>query len=695
MKIALAHAHVFRYARGVERYTVSLASALARQGIETTIVTLQQPGQVPPLRYVDLDPAVRVHTLPNPRYFTAQTTAPLYLAHFWRARYDHILLAFADNGEGAAARAMAALPNGRTRYSAVFHFPYEASPDRFRAFERMGLLRHASQTISVSRYIAESVRQHLGVESSIIAEGVDPQLFSPRPDLGLAARARLGIAPTERVVLSVGALEERKGMGRLLEAIAREPARAVVDRLLIVGDGPLGDSLRAQAAHLGIAERVIWQARSTDLPALYNAADVFALLSDHEAFGLVALEAMACGCPVVVSDGSAFPEFVPATAGLLVDPTAPDSVAAHLAALLSDPQRARAMGRDARAHVEGRYTWDVVARRMIGCIAPSHLTTGTPHPVSADMPQPRPTLSVLIATYNRAVLLDRTLHSLLAPTVTDRPDEIVVVNGGTDSTEAVVAAHSARGAPIRLVPVVNRGLSHSQNVGFPHCTGDIVATLDDDVMVDSDWTARLRAAHLAYPAAGGIGGRIRNEFPDALPARFEQAHSFDVADDMTVRRVRTVAGVAMSYRRRVMVEVGQFDEALPSGMDVDYNWRVIRAGYPVLYDPSIVLTHHNRTALRGVLRQQFWYGRGFFRTRHKWHDLPARTPRGLWGVTNWIKMVLFMTDLIYLPLRFVRRAPTPSDRLPFALLALCSDVVFKAGYLREAYTVWRGPQRIE
>jgi cellulose synthase/poly-beta-1,6-N-acetylglucosamine synthase-like glycosyltransferase len=147
-----------------------------------------------------------------------------------------------------------------------------------------------------------------------------------------------------------------------------------------------------------------------------------------------------------------------------------------------------------------------------------------------------------------------------------------------------------------------------------------------------------------------------------------------------------VAGVNMSYKRAVMEEVGSFDESLPAGMDVDYNWRVARAGYHVLHDPSIVLTHHNRTSVGRMLRQQIWYGRGYFRTRRKWPDLPSsRIPRDVRGWTNWVKMVLSVVDpFVYHPLHYARRAATPGDSAAFAVLACCADLCMKAGFLREA-----------
>jgi len=699
MRIALAHAHVFRFARGIERYIVALSGALVRAGIDTTIVTLRQPSSSSPLRYPDLDARVRVHTLAHPRYYGSIATIPFYAADFARGGYDHILIQFGLNGEGLAARLIAALSRGRTRYSIVFHFPYEASPGRFLEFKHYGLLDHATHHIAVSAYIAASVRARLGVSCTVIPLGVDPEHFRPDAALRAATRRSLGIAPDERVVITVGALEPRKGMGRLLAALASPTSAAPADRIIIVGEGPEAATLRAQVERDGLDARVIWITRASDMSALYNAADVFALLSEHEAFGLAALEAMACARPVVVSAGSAFPEFVAPGTGLLVEPANPAAVRDALAGLLSDPARRGAMGRVARRHVEDGYGWDRVAERLLALLqSDQHAHDGGTPP--ASRPESRawarqdttgglaPRLSVLLATVNRAALLDRTLYHLLHGG-DERPDEIVVVNGGRDGTAEVVARYHASGANVRLVDVPNTGLSNARNAGYPQCGGEIVATLDDDVIVAADWARRIKAAHIAYPHAGGIGGRTLNEFPHALVARFEQARAFDVRADGTdgadgARPVRTVAGVNMSYKRVVMEEVGLFDTALTSGEDVDYNWRVARAGYPILYDPSIVLTHHNRTRVRPMLRQQFWYGRGYFGTRRKWPDLPSQPPRGLRGWKNWVKTLLFVVDPCYQGLLLARRAATPGDRVPFAALAVVADLIWKAGFLYEA-----------
>src|SRR5262245_7729380 len=119
--------------------------------------------------------------------------------------------------------------------------------------------------------------------------------------------------------------------------------------------------------------------------------------------------------------------------------------------------------------------------------------------------------SVLICTYNRPELLRQSLDALIRRT-TERPDEVVVVNGGDERADQVVEAAKSNGpAPrieIKLIKTVNKNLAASRNVGLPHCTGDIVAMTDDDAEVFPDWVTQMKRGHLAHPEAGAVGGPV-------------------------------------------------------------------------------------------------------------------------------------------------------------------------------------------
>src|SRR5690242_4932067 len=117
-------------------------------------------------------------------------------------------------------------------------------------------------------------------------------------------------------------------------------------------------------------------------------------------------------------------------------------------------------------------------------------------------------LSVLICTYNRHELLRLALRALIER-VAEQPDQIVVVNGGDERADQVVAAfQSVPGIEVRLVKTVNRNLAASRNIGLPYCTADIIAMTDDDAEVFPDWVTRMKQAHGQHPEAGAIGGPV-------------------------------------------------------------------------------------------------------------------------------------------------------------------------------------------
>jgi len=181
--------------------------------------------------------------------------------------------------------------------------------------------------------------------------------------------ARLGI---ERpYVLFVGTLQPRKNLARVLEAFGSVVARGLPHRLVLVGQrGWLADPIFAavQASEPAARERIhlTGYLADDDLPLVYTGADALIFPSLYEGFGLPALEAMACGTPVLTSDTSSLPEVV-GEAALTVDPLDTAAIAAGLERLATDePLRRELRGRGlARA---ARFTWRRAAERTLAVL---------------------------------------------------------------------------------------------------------------------------------------------------------------------------------------------------------------------------------------------------------------------------------------------------------------------------------------
>jgi len=169
-------------------------------------------------------------------------------------------------------------------------------------------------------------------------------------------------------IISVSNLKRSKGIDLNLYATHRLRSKHPTIRYIVVGDGPGSLALRALARRLSIDNRVKFVGRAPHLRALQHiaTADVFSLPSWSEGFGIVYLEAMACGKPVIACHGEGPEDFVEhGKTGLLVKPRDVTSLVEALDFLLSHPEEARAMGDRARRVVLGNYTWEKNAENTI------------------------------------------------------------------------------------------------------------------------------------------------------------------------------------------------------------------------------------------------------------------------------------------------------------------------------------------
>lgn len=232
----------------------------------------------------------------------------------------------------------------------------------FERLKRAVVRRAAVVTVVGGAMAAEAVR--LGVSPGrvrVASMGVDFETrFTPGPPEG----RRRG------EILFVGRLVEKKGLAHLIEAMPAIVERQPDARLLVAGGGPEEAALRALADHTGVAGRVefLGALPQAALPDLYRRASVFvapfvvAADGDREGLGLVTVEAIACGCPVVVGDLPVLDDlFTAAEADLRVDPRRHDQLAGCIAAQLEMPAEACARALQLRDRLATRFGWEPIA----------------------------------------------------------------------------------------------------------------------------------------------------------------------------------------------------------------------------------------------------------------------------------------------------------------------------------------------
>jgi D-inositol-3-phosphate glycosyltransferase len=374
-------------------YIVEVAKRLADAGIEVEVFTRATASGLPPV--VEMAPGVHVrHITAGPFEGLSKEELPSQLCAFTtgvlRAEasrppgfYDLIHSHYWMSGQvGWLARERWGVP--------LVHTAHTLAKVKNQQLAEGDRPEPKARVIGEEQVIAEADRlvANTGVEAqelvswydadptrvSVVQPGVDLDRFRPGPSL--AARRRLGLPETGYVVAFVGRIQPLKAPDVLINALAalneREPDIARHLTVVICG-GPSGSGLdrpRALielAAALGVSASVRFLPPQTgdDLPALYRAADLVAVPSYNESFGLVALEAQACGTPVVAASvGGLVTAVRDGVSGQLVTGHDPDDWARALAALLGAPCRRSALSRGAVAHARN-FSWTRTAEGLI------------------------------------------------------------------------------------------------------------------------------------------------------------------------------------------------------------------------------------------------------------------------------------------------------------------------------------------
>jgi glycosyltransferase involved in cell wall biosynthesis len=262
---------------------------------------------------------------------------------------------------------------------------------------------------------------------------------------------------------------------------------------------------------------------------------------------------------------------------------------------------------------------------------------------------PKPAVSVVVPTRDRAGYLDVTLRSVLDQDFGEPYEVIVVDDGSRDSTQDVIRRHGVRS----LLHDPARGPNAARNEGARIAEADLVALVDDDVFAPRDWLRELVDGARRHPGADAYGGPIRARLEGPAPRscgrELPPVTTLDLgAED---READLVWSANMLLRRRALERAGEFDESLPTGGDEE-EWlrRLSAAGGRVVYIAGAAIDHRRAgddARLRSLMRSAYHRGynlRGYDATRgaapavaHElrvlagcgWHVVRRACPQGL------------------------------------------------------------------
>lgn len=212
-------------------------------------------------------------------------------------------------------------------------------------------------------------------------------------------------------------------------------------------------------------------------------------------------------------------------------------------------------------------------------------------------------ISVLVVTKNRSRYLHLCLQSLVEQSI--KPSEVVVVdNASIDDTKEVIDSFS------KILPVAYRytkvrGYPKTYNAGLKVASGDWIIFLDDDCIATKYWFARYMKAIKKYPTAA-IQGKTISIPKENLYAQIMGDHyqNWIEANRIAGNKMRTFDNKNLCIPRTAIAKTGNFNEKLLYGSeDIELGLRFVRAGIPIVYEPSIVAFHHERNTFQGFIRQ--------------------------------------------------------------------------------------------
>ena len=295
------------------------------------------------------------------------TRAADYVRHFCDAKRRRFDVYHAQDGISANALATLKERGLIAGFARTVHHIDDFEDARVAAMQERSIAA-ADELFVVSRVWRDIVLQRFGREATIVGNGVDRARFSPPPEGARAAlRTRLGLGGGP-VFLSIGGVEERKNTLRILQALAMVRRAQPGAQLVIAGGVSLLDHgayrrrFAEALADLALPDGVVvvtGAVAQEDMPALYRLADALVFPSIKEGFGLVALEAMACGTPVVVSNIAPFTGIFGEDDVAWCEPFDVESIAAAMRAAIAPTLRDRFISRGCA--VAARHDWRAVA----------------------------------------------------------------------------------------------------------------------------------------------------------------------------------------------------------------------------------------------------------------------------------------------------------------------------------------------
>jgi glycosyltransferase involved in cell wall biosynthesis len=350
---------------GTERHVVELGSSLLRLGIDVAIACAKR-AQFAAVAEGAGTPMVHLS-----RAKPIDVPAIVRLARFLRGNERAVV--HCHNGQTALQATIAKALAGRGCVVLTQHFLQPTYASRQGAKKKLSdalhrwVDRRIDHTLAISDAVRRAVRERGEAEEERVTRVHNGISVSPASASSQAeTREGVAVAPNVPLIVCAARLEEEKRIEVLIDAMHVLLKTQPTAQCIVAGQGDKQEQLQRQIDRLEVGDNVRLLGFRTDVKALIAAADVLVLPAEAEPFGLVVLEAMEAGVPVIASDAGGPREIVvPGETGWLVPPNDAPALATAILAAVADPERARAFGAAGRERLLQHFTAERMARETI------------------------------------------------------------------------------------------------------------------------------------------------------------------------------------------------------------------------------------------------------------------------------------------------------------------------------------------
>jgi glycosyltransferase involved in cell wall biosynthesis len=340
---------------------LSLSNELNQKGHEVTIVSGSQT--IEPL--IAPDKGIRIVKSPGSRYYEKKLAVPFFCCHFLLNSYDRIIVFFADFGEEETLKFVGKFKKLNTVL--YLCYPYSSVPHRYNSMIKAGWRTSINTILADADWIATEAAELFGRIVKVVPVGTNPDRFKPDVATRIKMRKQFRLSDEEFVLLHVGALEERKGVHRVIEALRF--LENIPVKYVILGSGPDQAMLMEMVQKYYLASKVIFAGTTSELERYYQMADIFIMVPDSEANSVASIEAMSSALPLIVSNDGGYAESLPPDGAIFVDQNKTESIVEAISHLAKNEKLRLEMGHTNRKHVIEHLSWEAISESFVTAIS--------------------------------------------------------------------------------------------------------------------------------------------------------------------------------------------------------------------------------------------------------------------------------------------------------------------------------------